>query len=121
MGYFDPDQPTTRAHEWNLTFEREFLDNTVVRIGYVGTHGARLDQYYTYNQAPNNYIWYVTTGLPLPTGTYAGVANAAVREHRFTANIERVPEDGLVERQRLPAGGAAALRQGHRRSSCSTS
>jgi hypothetical protein len=39
VSYFNPDQPTSRAHEWNLTFERELLDNTVLRFGYVGTHG----------------------------------------------------------------------------------
>jgi hypothetical protein len=72
--YFDPSQPTTRAHEWNLTLEREIFDNMVVRAGYVGTHGSRLEQFYTYNQQPNNYVWFVNTGLPLPSGEFAGVA-----------------------------------------------
>jgi len=72
--YFNPRQPTTRAHEWNLTLEREIMHNTVVKAAYVGTHGSRLEQFYTYNEAPNSYIWFVTTGLPLPTGEYSGVA-----------------------------------------------
>jgi hypothetical protein len=72
--YFDPSQPTTRAHEWNLTLEREIFDNTVVRAGYIGTHGSRLDQFYTFNEAPNSYVWFVNTGLPLPTGEFSGVA-----------------------------------------------
>ncbi|MGH9718654.1 MAG: hypothetical protein ACRD8O_00445, partial [Bryobacteraceae bacterium] len=33
-----------------------------------------LAQYYSYNDAPNAYVWYVTTGLPLPTGEFANVA-----------------------------------------------
>jgi len=72
--YFDVDQPTTRAHEWNLLVEREILDNTVVRAGYVGTHGSKLDQFYTFNNAPNDYVWFVNTGLPIPTGVFSGVA-----------------------------------------------
>jgi hypothetical protein len=72
--FFDPNQPTTRAHEWNLTLEREIYDNTVVRAGYVGTHGARLEQFYTFNEQPNSYVWFVNTGMPLPTGEFSGVA-----------------------------------------------
>jgi hypothetical protein len=72
--YFDPEQPTTRAHEWNLTLEREIMDNTVVRVGYVGTHGSRLEQFQTYNEQPNTYVWFMNSGLPLPTGEFSGVA-----------------------------------------------
>ena len=91
--YFDPHQPTSRAHQGNLTFEREFLSNDLVRIGYVGTHGARLDQYYTFNEAPNGYIWYATTGLPTPTGTYANVANRPF-ENTVLGSIERYQKTG---------------------------
>ena len=75
--YFDPNQPTTRAHEWNLLLEREVLANTVVRAGYIGTHGSRLDQYYTFNDTPNDYVWFANTGQPLPTGVFSGVARRA--------------------------------------------
>jgi hypothetical protein len=57
--YFSPDQPTTRAHEWNMTFERELFEDTLVRFGYVGTHGSRLDMYYSYNQSRP-----ITSGSP---------------------------------------------------------
>lgn len=72
--YLDPNQPTARAHEWNLTVEREILANTSVKVSYAGTHGVRLAQYYSYNDAANAYIWYTTTGEPLPTGEFANVA-----------------------------------------------
>ena len=72
--YFNPEQPPLQAHEWNLLIERELIKNTVLRLGYTGTHGVNLDQYYLYNAPPNNYIWFARTGLPLPTGTYAGTA-----------------------------------------------
>ena len=71
---FKPDQPTSRAHEWNLLLERQIMDRTVVRAGYVGTAGRNIEQYHVYNQAPNSYIWFVTTGQRLPSGEYAGVA-----------------------------------------------
>jgi hypothetical protein len=72
--YFEPSQPTTRAHEWNLTLEREIYQDTVVRAGYVGTYGTNLDQFYTFNEAPNAYVWFTATGLPLPAGEFSGVA-----------------------------------------------
>lgn len=74
MYHFDPNQPTARAHEWNLLVEREILENMSVRVGYVGTHGARLNQWYSYNNNPSDYIWFTKTGEPLPTGAFASVA-----------------------------------------------
>ncbi len=72
--YFDPSQPSQLAHQWNLTLEREIMESTVLRLGYVGNHASKLEQFFTYNQAPNSYIWYVTTGQPLPTGEFSNVA-----------------------------------------------
>jgi len=72
--YFNPDQPSTQSHQWNLTIEREILDGTVLRVGYVGNHASKLEQWNSYNDAGTNYVWFATTGLPLPTGEYAGVA-----------------------------------------------
>ena len=72
--FFNPEQPTTRAAQWNVTLEREVMANTLLRAGYVGTHGSRLDQFWSFNDAPSAYVWYATTGLPTPKGEYSGVA-----------------------------------------------
>src|SRR5205807_5613867 len=72
--YFPSNYPDTRAADWNLTAEREVFSNTVARVSYIGTHSWNLEQDYFRNQAPNSYIWYVTTGLPLATGTFASTA-----------------------------------------------
>ncbi|MEK7408874.1 MAG: carboxypeptidase regulatory-like domain-containing protein [Acidobacteriota bacterium] len=72
--YFNPTQPTAKVHDWNVTLEKEIMSNTVFRGGYVGNHGAKQTQVYSYNDATPVYIWYVTTGTPLPTGRYSGVA-----------------------------------------------
>ena len=54
--YLDPHQPTARAHEFNITLERELLANTSVKLSYVGTHGTRMAEYYSYNDTANAYI-----------------------------------------------------------------
>lgn len=72
--YMDPHQPTTRVPEWNMTLEREIYYHIVARAAYVGNHGYNLEQWAVFNQSPSSYIWYATTGQPLPTGAYASVA-----------------------------------------------
>ena len=72
--FFDPHQPDAQTRDWNLTLEKEVMANTVARVAYVGNHRSHLDQYYTFNENPSNYVWYVTTGQALPTGTNANVA-----------------------------------------------
>ncbi|MBL8174240.1 MAG: TonB-dependent receptor [Bryobacterales bacterium] len=96
--YFNPNQPTSRAHEWNITFEREILENTVLRFGYVGTHGARLDQFYSYNQSPNDYVWFSTRGVARPTGTFAGTATRAFETTMF-GDIEEYQKTGWSNSQ----------------------
>jgi len=72
--FLDPRQPTARAHQWNLLVEREVLANTVVKVGYVGTHGTRMSQWYSFNDASPSYVWYETKRQPFPTGAFANVA-----------------------------------------------
>jgi hypothetical protein len=74
VNYADPNQPTARAHEWSLLVEREIIYNTVVKTGFVGTHGSRLAQYYSYNNNAPAYVWYTQQGVPFPTGEFANVA-----------------------------------------------
>ncbi len=73
MVFFNRNQPDARVQDWNLTLEREVLPDTVARVGYVGNHGANLPSWYWFNDNPTDYIWFVTTGLPRPTGEYADV------------------------------------------------
>jgi hypothetical protein len=74
IAYFNPDLPDSRVHNWNLTLEKEILASTVARARYVGVHGAKQSQWYSYNQPTPDYIYYATTGSPKPTGEYANVA-----------------------------------------------
>ncbi|MCL4851793.1 MAG: TonB-dependent receptor, partial [Bryobacteraceae bacterium] len=98
--YFNPEQPSSRAHQWNLTFEKEVIDNTLLRVGYAATHGSRLDMYYSYNQAPNSYVWFATQGVPLPTGTYAGTARRSFETTMF-GEIEEYQKTGWSNSQNI--------------------
>ncbi len=46
----------------------------MARARYVGTRGTHLNQWFNYNDPTPDYVWYATTGLPLPTGEYNNVA-----------------------------------------------
>jgi hypothetical protein len=74
----NPDLPTSRAHQFNLTMEHEVVKDTVVRAGFIMTNGRKVEMMQRFNANPmSNYIWYTTTGEALPTGTYANTARRA--------------------------------------------
>ena len=79
-----PDLPTAKAHEWNLLVETEIFKDTVVRAGWIGTAGRNLDMMQLYNTNPiSNYVWYATTGLPLPTGFYSNTARRVLDQTTY--------------------------------------
>jgi hypothetical protein len=82
--YMDPKQPTARAHEWNLTVEREILHDTSLKLSYVGTSAVRLNQWFSFNDQANNYLWFSQTGQPLPTGEFAAVARRSFDKEVFS-------------------------------------
>jgi hypothetical protein len=77
----DRNMPTTLVREWNATMETEIMKNTMLRVSYIGNQGRNEDEWVYYNGQPTGYVWYVTTGLPLPTGTYA---NETGRDYNTT-------------------------------------
>ena len=91
--YMDPDQPSTGVRQWNLMLEREIFQNVVARAGYVGNHGYNLEQWAIFNQQPNNYIWFASTGKALPTGTYANVARRNFDQETL-GDIQRYQKSG---------------------------
>jgi len=75
MTALNTDLPTAKAHQYNFTVEHEVVRDTLVRAGFIGTAGRNLEMMELFNRNPiSNYVWYVNTGLPLPTGTYANTA-----------------------------------------------
>ena len=74
-----PDLATSRAHQFNLTLEAEVMKGTVVRAGFVGTAGRNIEMMQQFNYNPiSNYVWYVTSGQPLPTGYYSNTVRRAL-------------------------------------------
>jgi hypothetical protein len=87
ISYFAPNQPDSRVQDWNLTFEKEIMENTVVRVGYVGNRSSNLEQFYQYNNPTPDYVWFTTTGNPLPTGEFSAVARRSY-DRTVYGNIE---------------------------------
>jgi hypothetical protein len=80
----DRDLPTSAAHQWNLTMEAEIMRDTVARIGIVGTAGRHNESVQRYNANPiSNYVWYKTSGQPLPVGFYQNTVRRAIDQTTF--------------------------------------
>lgn len=86
--FFNPDQPTPKVQDWNFTVEKEILNNTVFRGGYVGNHGTNQMQIWPFNDATPAYVWYATTKNPLPTGLYSGVATRPFDQRTYGSLVE---------------------------------
>ena len=93
INYFSAHSPDSHIDTWNVTIEKQLDANTIVKARYVGNHGANLDQYYSYNQNPPDYIWYVTTKQPLPTGTYSSVVRRAF-DQTLWGTIQEITKTG---------------------------
>ncbi|MCC6589207.1 MAG: carboxypeptidase regulatory-like domain-containing protein [Bryobacterales bacterium] len=91
--YMDPNQPTARAHQWNFMIERELFSNTVAKVGYIGTHGTRMSQWYSLNDNQPGYVWYQTTKQPFPTGEFANVARRLYDQQVYGA-MQRYQKTG---------------------------
>jgi hypothetical protein len=81
--YFDPHQPTSRVHDWNLTLGKELVRDTVLRVGYVGNHATQQDSFENWNKAIQPYVWYMTRQTQYPTGTAANVATRAANPYPY--------------------------------------
>jgi Carboxypeptidase regulatory-like domain len=79
--------------EWNVTVQKSFQNHTALSVAYVANHGYNLEQLWNTNTAPSNYIWYMTTGTALPTGTYS---RTATREYNKTTygEIQQIRKTG---------------------------
>jgi len=87
--FFNPQQPDSRVQTWNLTFEKEIMANTMARVRYLGNHSGNLEEFYNLNPGMPSYVWYVTTGQPLPTGINS---NIATRLYDSTTGLGSITE-----------------------------
>ena len=97
--YFNPDQPDTHTHSWNLTFEKEVMANTLARIRYLGNHTANLFQQYSLNDSVPSMVWYLTTGQPTPTGATSNIARRLYDNTSGLGSITAYMETGRNNNQ----------------------
>jgi hypothetical protein len=71
--FWDSHYPTSRVHDWNITFEKQVTHDMVVRASWVGNHSANQDMYLDFNEPVPSYVWYASRRQPLPTGALANV------------------------------------------------
>ncbi|MBI4875223.1 MAG: TonB-dependent receptor [Acidobacteria bacterium] len=93
VSYFNKDMPDPRVQDWNLTFEKEIMANTIARAGYFGNHSTRLEQLYQFNNTTPDYVWFTTTKNPLPTGEFSQVATRFFNKTSY-GTIERWQNTG---------------------------
>lgn len=74
VAYFNPNQPTSRVHDWNLTVEKEIMPDTVLRVAYVGNRSTRQESYLDWNAMMSEYSWVSQTGTVPPGGIAANTA-----------------------------------------------
>lgn len=93
IAYFNPNQPTSRVHDWNLTMEKEILADTVLRASYVGNFAAFQDSYADLNPGMPTYVWVATKQLLPPTGVAANTATRPLSSYPL-ANVQEYRKDG---------------------------
>jgi len=91
----DGKQPSLRIHEWNLALEKQLDASTVLRFTYKGKHGVNTDQLFNINPQANDYIYYLTTGRPTPTGEFASVLRRPFDQNAYT-DIRILQRSGFI-------------------------
>ncbi len=97
--------------EFNVTFERELMKETALRLSYIGNHGSNLEQRWRWNDQESEYNYQARTGLqastnpdlrrPNPNWT-SGCCNSPIRHNGFSnshslqAEVERRYSNGLA-------------------------
>lgn len=91
----DGAQPSLRIHEWNLALEKQLAPSTVIRFTYKGKHGKNADQLYNINATQPDYVWYLTTGRPLPAGEFSAVLRRPFDQNAYT-DVRILQRSGII-------------------------
>jgi hypothetical protein len=81
----NPDYPVDMATNLNFTVEQPLKWNSALRLSYVWSHGAKLDQYYYYNNHPSSFVWEMQNGKATPNGGASVIGTAAANTYSSTA------------------------------------
>ncbi len=91
----DPRFPNLKIHEWNLLLEKQMKNSMVFRLRYNGKYGVNADQITNINALPTNYIRYLTSLAPLPSGTFGSVADRPYDKNAYT-NVNFITKTGQI-------------------------
>jgi hypothetical protein len=93
VAYFDPNQPTSRVHDWNLTVEKELFADTILRLAYLGNRGVRQESYFDWNPPTTEYVWVSQTKSVPPSGITANTALRPIPTLPY-GNLQEWRKDG---------------------------
>jgi hypothetical protein len=93
VAYFEPDQPSSRVHDWHFTIEKELGQDNVVRVQYVGNRATHQDSYDSLNETIPDYVWYQTRGEKLPEGDLADQLRRPFSNYPY-GQVENWRKDG---------------------------
>jgi len=91
--YFADRQPSSRVHDWNLTFEKELIQNTIMRVAYIGNHATHQDSYDDWNAQMPTYTYVTNTKLTPPTGIASNTATRPNPDQPY-GNLQEYRKDG---------------------------
>jgi hypothetical protein len=91
--YFADKQPSSRVHDWNMTFEKELIQDTVMRVAYVGNHATHQDSYDDWNAQAPTFTYVTNTKLTPPTGVAANTATRPNPTQPY-GNLQEYRKDG---------------------------
>lgn len=96
-----------QAQEWTMTFERELMKETALRLSYIGNHGSNLEQRFGLNGRESEWNYQARTGVARPSNAdlrrvnkdwafspinHTGFSNS----HSLQAELERRYSNGLA-------------------------
>ena len=93
--FFDPNQPSARVYDWNLTLEKQVWNNTLLRVAYIGNHAANQDSYQDLNQQIPFYVWYKTTGLAWPDNDWTDALTRPLDNPSGATDVAKYPYGDL--------------------------
>ena len=64
-----------RMQSWHFTIERQLMENTALRLSYIGTHGRDLEQRFAINSVESEWNYQARTGRPRPARSELRRAN----------------------------------------------
>ena len=107
--YFNPHQPDARTHSWNLTFEKEVMNNTVARVRYLGNHTSNLFQQYQHQRRHPELRLVHDQGHAAAHRRHSNIARRLYDNTSGYGSLHHVHAHGLEQQQGAGTGDGAPI------------